>query len=154
MTDNKSQPSCEWLLQMAEMESKCESISVGGMAFDLGLLSSNECQVCGIGFYLPSGRCDHCDVPRSQYVHNNNGLTNGRNETMEHQSKFRYKLKKVLNLINMTLTLPIFGLGIALMLTAFYIDVAANWIVCAALWLRGCREDAINSWKQFVEENF
>lgn len=27
---------------------------------------SNECSVCGIGEYLPSGRCDHCDCAQPQ----------------------------------------------------------------------------------------
>jgi hypothetical protein len=26
------------------------------------------CQTCGIGYHLPSGRCDHCDTPRARPV--------------------------------------------------------------------------------------
>jgi hypothetical protein len=53
-------PSREWLEKMADIEDKC-SVSVGGMAADNRMLPG-LCEVCGVGFLLPSGRCVHCNV--------------------------------------------------------------------------------------------
>lgn len=59
-------PSREWLKRMADAEDECTSTSVGGMAADTGMLSpqvqtGDLCEICGAGFLLSSGRCDHCD---------------------------------------------------------------------------------------------
>ena len=37
-TEHEGRPSREWLLKMAEGEDRCESVAVGGMAEDVGLL--------------------------------------------------------------------------------------------------------------------
>lgn len=52
----------ELLEKMAEAEDKAKSIAVGGFIVDAGFYSEDECQNCGIGYYLPSGVCDHCNV--------------------------------------------------------------------------------------------
>lgn len=58
---NKEQkPSRQWLEQMSAEEDKCVSVSVG--CFD------DVCVTCGIGYYLPSGRCDHCDTKRKELL--------------------------------------------------------------------------------------
>lgn len=51
--EENPKPSREWLERMAAEEDKC--VSVGAGCFD------DVCVTCGIGYYLPSGRCDHCD---------------------------------------------------------------------------------------------
>ena len=40
--DNEMGPSREWLLKMADGEDACRSISVGGMAVDLGIYAEPE----------------------------------------------------------------------------------------------------------------
>lgn len=54
--EEKPKPSREWLERMAAEEDKC--VSVGAGCFD------DMCVTCGIGYYLPSGRCDHCDTQK------------------------------------------------------------------------------------------
>lgn len=51
--EEKPKPDREWLERMAAEEDKC--VSVGAGCFD------DVCVTCDIGYYLPSGRCDHCD---------------------------------------------------------------------------------------------
>ena len=65
-----SGPSKEWVKAIAEIEDSFNSVSVGGMAADTGLLPDDEylCQICFVGFYLPSGRCDHCNLLRPSKV--------------------------------------------------------------------------------------
>lgn len=46
----------EWLLKMAATEDAAGSVSVGGLAIDLGM-----CVHCG-GSILPGGECDHCGI--------------------------------------------------------------------------------------------
>jgi hypothetical protein len=59
-------PSEEWISKAAELEESigAHSVSVGGMATKVGDFQDDICYVCFGGFYLPSGRCDHCDLPR------------------------------------------------------------------------------------------
>lgn len=54
-------PSPEWVQRMSSVEDgKC--VSVGVLPLDASeLIGPNICQTCGVGFHLPSGRCDHCN---------------------------------------------------------------------------------------------
>jgi len=56
-------PSERWRDEMSEVDDS--RVSVGGMMMPVGNGEFEDmCETCGIGFYLPSGLCDHCNLPK------------------------------------------------------------------------------------------
>lgn len=55
-------PSESWRDEMSEVDDS--NVSVGGLMSDDSDGFQFMCDTCGIGFYLPSGLCDHCNLPK------------------------------------------------------------------------------------------
>ena len=55
-------PSKRWRDEMSEIDDS--KVSVGGLMSDDNAEFDDMCDVCGSGFYLPSGVCDHCNLPK------------------------------------------------------------------------------------------
>jgi len=73
---------------------------------------------------------------------------------MDTVTKCKLHLCRLKNLLSITLTAPVFGLGIAFIIMAFNFDCVGNWLVASALWLRGHKEEAKATWEEFKQENF
>lgn len=62
-------PSVEHIEAMANHEDAGVSVGVSRHVLDaivhLDGLEEFECGHCGIGFFLPSGRCDHCNTAKA-----------------------------------------------------------------------------------------